>query len=101
MALASRAAAHGRPTTLAIATPWLAIFAGLIAAVWAIARFGEGLKLGALGFGRVGWLTLPIAVVLASFFVSRSGRRLLVLLATHLGSFGGGQGTLALLPRWS
>jgi membrane protease YdiL (CAAX protease family) len=101
VALASRAAAHGRPTTLAIATPWLAIFAGLIAAVWAIARFGEGLKLGALGFGRIGWLTLPIAIVLAAFFIFAFGPAAYwFLVATHLGSFGGGESTLAPLPRW-
>ena len=101
MALGSRWAAHGRPTTLAIATPWLALFAGLIAAVWAIGRFGEGLKLGELGFGRIGWLTLPIAVALAAFFIFVFGPAAYwFLLTTHLGSFAGGESTLALLPRW-
>ena len=101
MALASRAAAHGRPTTLAMAAPWLAVFAGLIAAVWAIARFGEGLKLADVGFGRIGWLTLPIAVVLAAFFVFAFGPAAYwFLVKTHFGSFGGGESTLVLLPKW-
>jgi membrane protease YdiL (CAAX protease family) len=101
VALASRAAANGRPTTLAIATPWLAIFAALIAAVWAIARFGEGLKLTALGFGRIGWLTAPIAVVLAAFFIFVFGPAAYwFLVTTHFGSFGGGASTLVLLPKW-
>jgi uncharacterized protein len=69
--------------------------------VWAIARFGEGLKLTALGFGRVGWLTLPIAVALAAFFIFVFGPAAYwFLLASHLGSFAGGQSTLVLLPKW-
>src|SRR6185312_6731836 len=101
VALLSRAAAHGKPTTLAIAAPWLAAFAGLTLAVWAIARFGEGMKLTALGFGRLGWLTLPIAVALAAFFIFVFGPAAYwFLLASHLGSFAGGQGALVLLPKW-
>lgn len=101
MALASRAAAHGRPTTLAIAAPWLAIFAGLIAAVWLIATVGERLGPRDLGFGRIGWLTLPIAIVLAAFFIFVFGPAAYwFLVATRLPSFAGGESTLALLPKW-
>ena len=100
MALASRAAAHGRPTTLAVAAPWLAIFAGLIAAVWAIARFGERMKLRDLGFGRLSWLTPVIAALLAAFFIFVFGPAAYwFLVATRLTSFAGGESTLALLPK--
>jgi membrane protease YdiL (CAAX protease family) len=101
VALLSRAAAHGRPTTLAVAAPWLAIFAALTLAVWAIARFGEGLRLSALGFGRVGWLTLPTAAALAAYFIFVFGPAAWwFLVTTHLPSFAGGESTLALLPKW-
>lgn len=101
VAQASRAAAHGRPTTLAVAAPWLAIFATLIAAVFAIARLGEGLRPGELGFGRLDWLTAPIAVALAAFFIFVLGPAAYwLLMATHLGSFASGEGAMALLPKW-
>ena len=101
VALLSRAAAHGRPTTHAIAAPWLAIVAALIAAVWAIAVFAERLTARNLGFGCISWLTPVIAVALAAFFIFVFGPAAYwFLVATHLPSFAGGESSLALLPRW-
>lgn len=66
-----------------------------------MARFGEGLKLGDLGFGRIGWLTLPLAIALAAFFILVFGPAAWwFLVKTHLPTFAGGQSTLTLLPKW-
>ena len=101
MALGSRWAAHGRPATLAIAAPWLAIFSLLIAAVWAIALLCERLAPRDLGFGRIGWPTLPIAALLAAFFILGFGPAAYwFLVTTRLPSFAGGESMLALLPKW-
>jgi membrane protease YdiL (CAAX protease family) len=77
------------------------VFAGLIAAVWAIATLGERLKPAELGFGRIGWLTAPVAIALAAFFIFAFGPAAYwFLLTTRLGSFAGGESTLVLLPKW-
>jgi membrane protease YdiL (CAAX protease family) len=59
------------------------------------------LKLTALGFGRIGWLTLPIAIALAAFFIFVFGPAAYwFLVVTRLGSFAGGEATFVLLPKW-
>jgi membrane protease YdiL (CAAX protease family) len=101
VALGSRWSAHGAPSTLAVATPWLALFASLIAAVLAIATLGERVRPATLGFRGLSWLTLPIAGGLAGFFIFVFGPAAYwFLVTTHLGSFAGGESTLALLPKW-
>ena len=59
------------------------------------------MKLTALGFGRLDWLTLPIALALAAFFIFVFGPAAYwFLVTTRLGSFAGGESTLVLLPKW-
>jgi uncharacterized protein len=89
VALASR---HweGGYATVANSAPWLAVFAGLIAAVAALAVYGERLSAAQLGFSRVGWPTLPSAAALAAFFIFVFGPAAYwVLMRLPLGSFGG------------
>ena len=87
--------------TVASSTPWLAAFAGLIAVVAALAVYGERLGAAQLGFGRIGWLTLPSAAILAAFFIFAFGPAAYwVLLRLPLGSFGGGVAALSALPTW-
>jgi membrane protease YdiL (CAAX protease family) len=87
--------------TLANASPWLAAFAALTLAVAALARCGEGLGPRDLGFRGAGRLTVPLAIVLALFFILVFGPAAYwVLSRLPLGSFGGGAAVLSGLPAW-
>ncbi len=101
VALASRAAAGGGPATLATAAPWLAAFTALVAAVAAIGVFGEGLGAADLGLGHASWVSAPLGLTLAAFFILIYGPAAYWALAkTGLGSFATGAATMAALPRW-
>src|SRR6516164_7512245 len=53
--------------------PWLIAFALLVAAVAAIGVFAERLAPAELGFGRISWVSLPLAAALTLFLVAIFG----------------------------
>jgi membrane protease YdiL (CAAX protease family) len=100
IALASRQW-EGAVATVGNASPWLAAFAALTLAVASLARWGERLGPRDVGFRGVGWLTAPLAIVLALFFVFVFGPAAYWALSRlPLGSFGGGGAVLSGLPAW-
>lgn len=81
--------------------PWLVAFVLLLAGVVAIARFGEQQRWADLGFGTTTWLSIPVGLLLALFFILVFGPVAVWCLArAGLGSFAAGQDRLAALPRW-
>jgi membrane protease YdiL (CAAX protease family) len=61
----------------------------------------EQVKPADLGFGRIGSLTLPLAIALAAFFIFAFGPAAYwFLVTTKLPAFAGGESSLALLPTW-
>ena len=59
----------GETATLAASAPWLAAFAGLLVAVAVTAFVGERLTRADVGFGRSSWRSVPLALLLAAFFI--------------------------------
>ena len=89
------------PETVAPRAVSLALFVALLLAVVLIARHGERLSLRALGFAGSSWLSLPLAVALAAFFVFLYGPAVQAALAAlSLGGFDEGIARLRTLPRW-
>ena len=89
------------PLPLSVSVFSLSAFAGLVAAVAALALVGEGLGRAEIGFGRMSWLTLPSAVVLALFLIFVYGPLAYQALAgLGIGGFDSGQNMLAGLPTW-
>lgn len=89
------------PATVGTSAPWLAAFCALVAGVAAIARFGERLRPGRIGFSRTSWRSAPWAIAVALFFVFVYGPLAYAALSRlGLGSFDTGRQPLAALPPW-
>jgi len=100
IALASKQATAGE-VTVGQSVPWLFAFAALIAAVAAIARWGERLAPADIGFGRMSLASIPSGIALALFFIVVFGPLAYRALAsTGLGGFDAALGRLSALPAW-
>ena len=93
--------ATAEAVSVVASAPWLIAFALLVAAVAAIGVFAERLAPAELGFGRISWVSLPLAAALTLFLVAIFGPLAAFALArSGLGGFEAEMRSLAALPSW-